>query len=359
VYLKIIAVIFAIIGVLDRLFGNKLGLSAYFEKGLKLIGATGLAMVGMIVIAPVLADLIRPLLSANGLIDPSVFPAILFANDMGAATLSTELANDSEIGMFNAMVVSSMMGCSISYTIPVALGIADKKMHRVMSLGIMCGIVTIPIGCIVGGILAGLNIGIVLIDLLPIVLLAAIIVVMLIAWPAASIKAFNVLGFIINALITAGLILGFLDFLLGYRPIENIGSYDEAFDIVVYACTVLSGALPFLALLAKLLRKPFSFLGGKLGINEYSAVGFIGTLATNVTTFESLERMDKKGAMLNSAFAVSAAFVLGGHMAFTMAFCERYVVPVMLGKFVAGITAVILCAALYPRLKNLIGKQEA
>jgi ethanolamine transporter len=57
--------------------------------------------------------------------------------------------------------------------------------------------------------------------------------------------------------------------------------------------------------------------------------------------------MDKKGVVLNSAFAVSAAFALGGHLAFTMAFDRSYLVPVIVGKLVAGVLAVIIAAVIY------------
>ena len=46
--------------------------------------------------------------------------------------------------------------------------------------------------------------------------------------------------------------------------------------------------------------------------------------------------------MLNSAFAVSAAFVAGSHLAYTMAVDQRYILPVIVGKLVAGILAVIV-----------------
>ena len=354
--LRLIAAIFAIIAVIDRLFGCKLGLGQYFERGIKMIGASALAMVGMIVIAPVLAELIRPLLSPDSFIDPSCVPALLFANDMGGAALSTELCNDPDIGMFNGMVVAALMGCTVSFTIPVALGLTQKSQLRPLSLGILCGVVTIPVGCVIAGFIAGIPFTALMIDLLPIVLLAGFIVLALILWPDASVKGFRVLGFIIKLLITIGLVLGLLDYLLDYRPIECIGSYTEAFDIVIYSCTVMSGTLPLLAILSRLLKKPFEKLGKLLDINSASALGFVGSLATNMTTFETMNEMDEKGCMLNSAFAVSGAFILAAHLAFTMAFCEEYVLPVIIGKLAAGITAVLLCLLLYPRFRKMLEK---
>jgi len=53
--------------------------------------------------------------------------------------------------------------------------------------------------------------------------------------------------------------------------------------------------------------------------------------------------------VLNSAFLVSAAFVFGGALAFTMAFDESWIFGMILGKLISGVTAVILAVLLYKR----------
>ena len=57
--------------------------------------------------------------------------------------------------------------------------------------------------------------------------------------------------------------------------------------------------------------------------------------------------MDKKGVLLNSAFAISAAFAFSDHLAFTMAFDKTYALPVVLAKLIGGITAVLIACLLY------------
>lgn len=68
---------------------------------------------------------------------------------------------------------------------------------------------------------------------------------------------------------------------------------------------------------------------------------------TNASTFGVMEKMDKKGVVLNSAFAVSASFVFGSHLAFTMAFDDSYTLPMILAKIIAGILAVIFALLIY------------
>lgn len=90
-------------------------------------------------------------------------------------------------------------------------------------------------------------------------------------------------------------------------------------------------------IVSRVLDKPLAKLAVKADINKISAVGFVSTLATNVTTFEMLNSMDGRGAMLNSVFAVSAAFTFAGHLAFTMAFDIGYIPYMILGKLIAGV----------------------
>jgi len=115
---------------------------------------------------------------------------------------------------------------------------------------------------------------------------------------------------------------------------------------------VLSGSFPFMYAISKLFAKPFGVLGRRIGINETSMVGIISCLASNATTFGMMDKMDKKGVMLNSAFAVSGAFIFGSHMAFTLAFDSSYIAPVLVGKAVAGVLAIILAVIIYGRLER-------
>lgn len=50
---------------------------------------------------------------------------------------------------------------------------------------------------------------------------------------------------------------------------------------------------------------------------------------------------------INSAFAVSAAFTFAGHLAFTVAFDPSYLLPVIVGKIMAGILSVIVAGVVY------------
>ena len=68
-----------------------------------------------------------------------------------------------------------MMGPTIVFTIPVALGIIEKEDRAFLAQGVLAGMVTIPLGVLVGGLVAGFDPAMVLANLIPIVLAAILI----------------------------------------------------------------------------------------------------------------------------------------------------------------------------------------
>lgn len=346
---------FSLLGALDRIIGNRFGLGAEFEKGFSLLGTLCLSMVGMITIAPVIGtygkgffDGIYALLG----LDPSVVPSAILANDMGGAELSLTVARDPLLGSFNGYVVSSMMGCLISFTLPYALGVVKKEHHRDVFFGMLCGVVTIPAGCFIGGVIAGVPIPQLAYDLLPLIILAAVIALGLVLCPSLCVKIFGAFGTFMRVLITLGLALGIFEALSGITVIEGLNPVSKGALICFDICVVLSGAFPFMFVLSKLLRKPLCFAGRRLGISEEGALGFPTTLINSAPTFEKMNGMNKKGVILNSAFAVSAGFALGDHLAFTMAYDQTFLAPLIIGKISAGVLGAALAALLCMNKKS-------
>ena len=353
--INLIIAVFSVIAAVDRLFGNRLGLGKEFTRGFQLLGSMALSMIGIIVISPYLAQVLNPCFNfvydKLG-IDPSIIPASLFANDMGGAPLSVEVARDPKIGLFNALIVSSMMGCTISFSIPCSMEIVKKDAHREMLLGYLCGVATIPMGCLISGLLLRLPFSSLLSELLPLTVFAGIIVAGLLLCPRACVKVFEIFGWMIRLLITAGLILGIIRFLLGYEIVKGLSTLEEGALVCFNAAVVMTGAFPLLFLLSKILARPIRKLGRAMSINETSAMGLIATVATAMSTYEMMNEMDRKGVMLNAAFLVSAGFTFAGHLAFTMAFDASYIPYMIVGKITAGILALLFALILYPRVNH-------
>ena len=348
--IAIAVLIFSLLGAIDYLIGNKIGVGNEFSKAFSLFTPMVLSMLGMIVIAPAIGVWLTPFFDRFYKIfgiDPSIIPASLFANDMGGMSLAQAIAKSSDIGGYNAFVISSMMGCVISFTIPFSIGMVHKDRHKDLFFGLLCGIATIPVGSFVAGLICKIPVLALLLNLLPLIVIAAIIIVALLLAPSACIKCFTVFGLFMRALAIVGLACSIFTFLTKIEISPYFDSFENAAFICANACVTLSGALPLMFLATKLLNKPLDKVGARMGINNVSTLSLLGTLVTNASTFGVSDKMDKKGLVLNSAFAVSAAFVFGGHLAFTMAFDDNFVLPMIIGKLISGVCAIALVLLIY------------
>lgn len=347
--------VFVLLGGIDRILGNRFGLGEPFEEGITAMGALALAMLGILCLAPVLAGLLRPvvvpLYSLLGA-DPAMFAGTILANDMGGAPLAMELAQTKEAGQFGGLIVGAMLGPTIVFTIPVGLGIIRAEDRPFLAKGVLAGVITIPIGSLVGGLVAGFPVGMVLRNLLPIVLFALLIALGLWLAPEGMVKGFQIFGKIVVAIITVGLAAAIWESLTGMVLIPGLTPISEGFETVGHIAIVLAGAFPLVHVLTKVFRRPLMALGGALGVNDTAAAGLVATLANNIPMFGMMKDMDRRGKVVNVAFAVSAAFVFGDHLGFTAGFDAEMIFPMIVGKLVGGITAVAVALFLTKKEAN-------
>ncbi len=335
--------IFAVLGGLDRIIGNRFGLGKQFEEGILAMGALALAMIGIISLAPVLAKLLSPVVvPVYGFLgaDPAMFAGTLLACDMGAAPLAMELTDNYQAAMLGGVICSSMLGVTVVFTIPAAMGILKPKDMPYLAKGVLAGVVTVPLGVLAGGITAGFPILMVLRNLIPIIIIAALIALGLIFAERAMIKGFGWFGKGVTAVITVGLVASLVETLTGVTVIPGMESIEVGFSTVGAIAIVLAGAFPLVYVLTKVLKKPLMALGKVLGINDTAAAGLVATLANSIATFGLVKDMDSRGKVVNLAFAVSAAFVFGDHMGFTAGFAPQMLPSMIVGKLVGGVSAV-------------------
>ena len=350
-----IMVAFAVLGALDRIIGNKFGLGEQFEEGIMAIGSLALSMVGIIALAPVIANLLKPVVVPvyNFLgADPAMFAGTILANDMGGASLAAELANSADAGLFGGLIVGSMMGVTIVFTIPVALGIIKAEDRKYLATGVLCGVITIPVGSFVAGLVAGFPFMMVVKNLVPIVIIAILIALGLWKFERAMITGFTWFGRFIIAVITVGLIAGIVEALTGMVIIPGMNPISEGFEIVADIAIVLAGAFPLVLVITKVFKKPLMKLGKMVGMNDVAAAGIVASLANSIPMFQMVKDMDAKGKIINFAFAVSAAFVFGDHLGFTAGFNSTMIVPMIIGKLVSGISAFILAVFISNKMLN-------
>lgn len=371
--IMMIMMIFMLVGAIDKIRGNKLGYGEKFEEGFNAIGPLAISMAGVVAAAPVLSTILGPIIKPIYTIfgaDSSMFATTLLACDMGGYPLAMELAADEAIGNFAGLILGTMMGPTIVFTIPVALGIISKEDRNYLGAGVLAGMITIPVGCIVGGIAMSamtpykLGVGTILQNLIPVIIIAALIIIGLWVAPSKMINGFNVFGNGVTIVITVFTAIAIFEQITGIMfPLFDVMATPDASGMTplnsgLLTCgqigIVLVGAFPMVEWITRTFGGALKKVGGALGINEQASAGMVANLANNIAMFNIMGDMDPKGKILNVAFSVSAAFVFGDHLGFTAGVNQQMVTPVIIGKLVAGITALIVANVLAPKLLGKI-----
>ena len=373
--IMLIMMIFMLVGAIDKIRGNKLGYGEKFEDGFNAMGGLAMSMAGVVAAAPVLSMLLGPILKPiYGIFgaSPAMFATTLLACDMGGYPLAMQLAGDDiAIGNFAGLILGTMMGPTIVFTIPVALGIIKKEDRGYLGAGVLAGLITVPIGCIVGGLMMNTlapeyHLGIITIiqNLIPVIIIAALIVIGLWFAPGPMIKGFNVFGAGVTIVITALTAIAVFEQITGimfpvfHIMVENPADGSRGLDSGLLTCgqiaIVLIGAFPMVEWITRTFGKALEKVGAALGMNEQGSAGMVANLANNIAMFNIMGEMNPKGKLLNVAFSVSAAFVFGDHLGFTAGNNPDMIFPVIVGKLVAGVTAIIVANILAPKLLSKI-----
>ena len=334
---------FALLGGLDRIFGCRLGIGKEFERGILTMGPLALSMIGVIVLSPVLADLLRPVIVPVYRFlgaDPAMFAGTLLACDMGGGSLAMALTNDVRAAYLGGVLTGSMLGVNIVFTLPVAMTMMTEVDRPYAAKGMLCGILTAPVGILLGGLTAGYPLVMVLRNLTPIVLIAFLIALGLRFAERAMIRGFVWFGYGITALITVGLVAALIERITGFTLIPGMAPIADGFLMVGDIAIVLAGALPLVSLLSRVLRKPLRALGRRMGMEEIAMAGLVASLANSIAMFGTVKDMDERGKVVNMAFACSAAFVFGDHLGYTAGFAPSLIPALIVGKLAGGVAAV-------------------
>lgn len=379
--IMLIMMIFLLIGAIDKIRGNKRGYGQEFDNGFNAIGPIGLALIGIYAAAPIFSMLLGPIITPIFTLvgaDPSMFATTLLSSDMGGYALAQSMAKNETMTMFSGLILGTVMGQTITFTIPVALGILEKKDRPYLAAGVLAGLVGVPFGCIAGGLLMNItsykiSFVTILINLIPVIIFATLLCLGLWFIPTAMIKGFNIFGTgvcIVGTMLTAiavvqqitGIFLPVFGVMSTVNESTGMTNLDEALLVCGQIGIILMGAYPMAKWITKAFKKPLNKAGKKLGVDDVACSGMIANLANSVPMFSMVKSMSDKGKLLSIAFGVSAAFVFGDHLGFVARTSQEMVFPVIVAKLVAGIFAVaaamIIAPKILPKIKAIQKKSD-
>ena len=134
----LIMLILCLIGLIDKILNNKLGLVAAFDKGMDSMGGIAMSMIGFYCIAITLiqnnVDVITKI-SADSSLDPSIVVGSILAPDMGGFSIVSGLGNSTFL-IFSGVILTATLGQTISFQLPIFLASLKKEdLNRIFNKG--------------------------------------------------------------------------------------------------------------------------------------------------------------------------------------------------------------------------------
>jgi len=368
--IMIFMMVFCVIGGIDKIRGNKWGYGERFDEAFATMKPLAFVMIGIITLVPILKLILEPVITPIFEFfgaSPAMFAGTVLPIDAGAYPLAVELSNGNmAIANFSGIVLGGTLGCVFLGIIPIALSVLREEDYECFAAAVLVSLITIPIGCIVGGLVMNLTpykISFVemVINLIPVIIIAVIVAVGLSLWPRQLMHAFNIFGKIMSGTLIIAIVISTVQYVTGLRlplfylmvePAVDGGMSPliESLLIVGTIAIVLSGAFPMMLWISRTFKKPIQKLSKKLGMDEAGGAALIATLPSFFPALELIKDMNQKTRLLVLAFSVSATFVLGDHLGFVAGIDQNMILPMIISKLVAGITAMILANILAPRL---------
>ena len=364
----------AFAGAVASVINPESELGQQFVAGIDSIGPIFLPVAGIMAAAPYLTAFVSsvfgPVYGALGA-DPAMAATTFIAVDMGGYQLADALAQTRESWMM-AMITGYMAGATIVFTIPVALKMLQKKDRKYLALGVMSGLLAIPIGVLVGSVIIAvanpvirevvstnseatyqlaLSFAQIGLNLVPLIIICVALALGLRFAPDAMIKGFIVFGRVLESVLKLVFVLAVIEYFtgvfttvfgsFGFDPI--IADEEDIFRALEVSGAIgmmLCGAFPMVYLIRRYLAKPLAKIGGVFGLSSDATTGLLAASANVLALLAMVKDLKARDKVITLAFAVCCAFLFGDHLSFTANFQPSMIVPVLIGKLSAGICAI-------------------
>ena len=305
--------------------------------------------------------------------DPSMAATTFIAVDMGGYQLADALAETRESWIM-AMMTGYMGGATIVFTIPVALKMLEKHDRKYLALGIMSGLLAIPIGVFVASAIIALahpaireavstnaeatyqmmlSFGQIGVNLIPLIVVCVLLALGLKFIPDAMIKGFTVFGRVLESALKIVFVLVVVEYFtglgttilgdaFGFDPI--IADDEDIFRALETSGAIgmmLCGAFPMVYLIKRYLSKPLAKIGGLAHLSSEATTGLLAAAANVLAALAMVKDLKARDKVIVISFAVCCAFLFGDHLSFTANFQPSLIAAVMGGKIVGGICAIV------------------
>lgn len=351
-----IMLVFATVGMLDKVAGGRFRLSESFDKGLLTMGTMCIPMVGMSCAGVALiqnnTETIMKVMDTLPF-DPSIVAGVLLAPDMGGYFIAEQLSGSKELFVFNGIVLGALLGQMVTFQLPIFLSSIRKEDSSFVLNGFVAGLIVIPVGLVAAAALLGVGSDEFVAEFIPLLLICLLMAAGLMKMPEKTVKGFEIFA---RGIQIITLILFFITVMGVFVPsaaYSDFSSVEEIVIVVFKSAVIISGSLVLSELILRFFGKWIAVIARKLRVNEISVIGILLGCATSLAVLPLIFKMDDKGKLMNGAFSVSGAYFMGGQMGFVSSVADGYTVAVMvIAKVICGGLGVLLAYKLYGRFSG-------
>ena len=349
----IIMLIFAVLGFLDLTFDLKKGLAEEFRTGLNLLPTLLIASVGVSSLGVTLlqnnAEAVSRILSHLPF-EPGIIIGTLLAPDLGGLPLGRVLAADPGIAVLNGVVLATLLGQTVSFQIPVFMTTLKKEEHDTVIRGFLIGITLVPIGFLAGSLMLGIRMGVFIREFIPVLILCLILFAGLMFKTHLTVMIVRRLATVITWIIYGLFFVTMIGVFFPSAALVDTAVVAANSLAIVKSCIIAGGALVMASLIRRLFPGLLRRIANKLGINEVSVICLLIGMATSMAILIFFPKMDPKGKLINCAFSVSGAYLLGGQMGYVASFSDVKTIWIYLAvKLLCGFLSIWLAGRLYSR----------
>lgn len=385
---------FAIVGAIGAMRDESKGIGREFVFAFEQLGVLFIPLAAVGAALPFLEKgtlfLFGPLFNAIGA-DPAIAACLFIGPDNGAYLLTNGIAQSTETWMM-CVFTSYMIGPVVCYTIPLAFSLLDIRDRKYLGLGIMAGVLSVPFAVLVCSILLkvtntpvrptysndapsdtflNLDWGTIFINLVPLIIFCIILALMLKFLIDITLKIFLVFGKVLDVCIKAILVICIVEYFTGifskifgswgFEPIiaDEVNPF-RALETAGYIALMLCGAYPMIYLIKKYCSAPIQKVGSKFGFSSIGSTAALAAAAEQVAMLGIMKEMPPTDKVKVVAFSVCGSWILGAHISFTANFNPTLLGPILIGKLVGCIIAVLIANWIaVPAARKLEMKERA
>ncbi|MBU9895970.1 ethanolamine utilization protein EutH [Holdemanella biformis] len=325
---------FAALGLFDKMLNNRLGLASSFDRGIITMGDFMMSVGGFYCIAIAFLNG-----HANLFENKEMIISSLLAPDLGGYSIIESMTHVDNILIFCGVLLTSTLGCLISFQLPIFLNELDKDDLNHYLKGIIYGILGLLPVLIVAGII--LQIPNFIVSFLPVIIICAILI-------GLFFISFQTLIVVLTLFSKLVQILGYIFFFLVCLTFffnmnfTNATLINDALRIVFQMSIIVCGSLVFCEIILRKFSNQIERIGQILNIDKYSVMGIILSFGTSIAMLPLFGKMNRKGKILNAAFSLSGAFVFGGQLGFIASVNPNSVTWFVVVKLVAGMLGLLI-----------------